>query len=387
MRLTRMFKTSKILAFAPLAIVLTGCLEEKQAQFQAPPPSVTVQTIKMEQIDPFTEFVGRTQATEDVVIKARVKGNLLSRSFEGGHDVKKGDLLFEIDPAPYLAIVNQKKASLTQAKATNEIAVIKWKRGKLLHDAGTISDMNMDELIAAKLKSAAEVTAAKASLDASNLDLKYTKIVAPIDGRISRTHVSIGDLISPDTTEMATLVQLDPVWVNFQASEKAMVAAQKMATGMNVKVNSLSELLMNIKLADGETYPHQGEIDFVDNRVDQSTGTLAIRATFPNPEKMLLPGQYVTVVITAPETQSAILVPQASVQEDQQGRFVLVVDNKNEVKKRIVKMGQRFGIKWEVEDGVNEGDKVIVEGIQKVRPGIKVKATEQTAEAFASQSS
>ncbi|RJG49111.1 efflux RND transporter periplasmic adaptor subunit [Motilimonas pumila] len=361
---------------------ISACSKEKAASFEAPPPAVIVATVKKESVKPFVEFVGRTQATEDVIIKARVKGNLLSRLFAEGNNIKAGDLLFEIDPAPYQSVVNQRKAAMAQAQATYDIAVIKWQRSSKLHKAGTISEMDFDVVVSNKISAEAAVEAAKASLEAAELDLSYTRIVAPIDGRVSRSLVSVGALISPDSTELATLVQLDPIWVNFQASEKQMVETQRGVEQNTMQQISPDDLIMRVRLADGEYYGETGTIDFVDNRIDQSTGTLSVRAVFPNPNSMLLPGQYVTVNMTSPQDSQALLVPQSSVQEDQQGKFLLVVNDQQEVEKRVVTMGLRFGINWSVKKGLEEGDKVIVEGLQKVRPGIKVNIQEQTTKAF-----
>ncbi|MEH6451670.1 MAG: efflux RND transporter periplasmic adaptor subunit, partial [Psychromonas sp.] len=218
------------------------------------------------------------------------------------------------------------------------------------------------------------------------LDLSYTKIIAPITGRIGRTQVSIGDLITANTVELATLVQLDPIWVNFQISEKVLMKARNEFSSDKTPV-TYHDLVVTLHFSETLDYKELGRIDFVDNRVDQSTGTLAIRAIFVNPDKVLLPGQYTNFSITLPETESMLLISQSSVQEEQQGRFVLVVNEQNIVEKRMVTLGDRYGINWAVIDGVDEGDKVIVAGLQKVRVGIEVKGTEQTDKAFEKKAS
>ncbi|WP_210396295.1 efflux RND transporter periplasmic adaptor subunit [Motiliproteus sediminis] len=362
-----------------LLTFLAGC---DQAPPPAPPakPAVVVTTVGYDMVTPNAEFVGRTQASEDVKLQAQVSGPLLRRDFKEGDQVEKGQLLFEIDPAPFKAALSQQQAILTQARAALSVAERNYNRGKQLHPQGMISDSDMDQLTSNKDQAAAKVVQAQSAVDAAQLQLDYTRIEAPISGRISASLVSIGDLISPQVT-LATLVQLDPMWVNFQASEQQVANARQARLDDSQKP-TLDTFDLRLLMPNGNPYERGGSIEFVDNRVDSRTGTINLRASFPNPDGLLLPGMYVTVTVSVPTEQQVILIPQASVQEDQQGRFVMVVGDGNKVVKRLVTLGDRYGVEWQVVEGLQEGERIVVEGLQKIRAGIEVQATEQTIEPF-----
>lgn len=361
--------------------MLTGCDNVAPQKAERPKPNVVIETIKESLVKPEMNFIGRTEATEDVSIRAQVEGQLLKRHFNGGEDIQKGDLLFEIDPAPYQTVVTQKRASLAHAKSALKIATNRWKRGSKLSKSGAISEMDIDELTADRNQKESDVALSKAALETAELNLSYTKITAAISGRISRTKVSLGDLITPNSTELATLVQLDPIWVNFQIAERQILKTHKKFAKGELSIDRKS-LTVIIELDQETTYSYPGEIDFIDNRVDQSTGTLAIRAIFPNPQKILLPGQYTNLTLGLPEASKLLLVSQAAVQEEQQGRFVLVVNDKNSVEKRMVTLSTRYDARWEIEKGLEIGDRVIVDGLQKVQVGSVVDTTENTEQPF-----
>lgn len=376
--LQRILQASTMLVFLT---ALTACEDAQKPKKLVPAPHVIVETIAKSAIKPHMEFIGRTEATEDVSIRAQVEGTLLKRHFTGGDDVTKGDLLFEIDPTPYATTVTQQKAALIHAKSAYKIAKNRWQRGVKLSKTGAISEMDIDELTAQMNQTQADVAIKQAALDSAELNLSYTKIVAPITGRISRSQVSIGDLITANNLELATLVQLDPIWVNFQIAENQLTKARQ---EFSDKTNAIQteDLSVTIQLNEQINFKEPGKIDFIDNRVDQSTGTLAIRAIFANPEKMLLPGQYTNLTLSLPHSTSLLLISQAAVQEEQQGRFVLVVNAQNKVEKRMVKLGARYDVRWEVIDGLKTGEKIIVDGLQKVRVGIAVDTTEATDKPF-----
>lgn len=353
----------------------------------APPPppavkaNVKVLEVAMKEVTPSNDFVGRTEATQDITIKSKVRGNLLKTNFEEGSIVEEGALLFEIDPAQYDAAVKASKALVAQAKAAYDTAVLNFKRGEGLIKDNFISQSDYDNLLSRKLQTAASLQSANAELDNAKLELGYTKIYAPFTGRISRAAVFTGDLISPDQTELADLVQMEPVWVNFQLPEKVLIEAQRAHKSVTTPFK-LSDFPVKIKFPDGTMFDEIGKMDFVDNRVDATTGTLAIRAEFPNKEHIIVPGLYVTVIIESPEMQEVMLIPQRAVQEDQQGRYVLTVDKKNMVGRRNVELGQRYGIDWEVEKGLEKGDLVITEGLQKARVGAEVDHEMDTVQPF-----
>ncbi|MCL1140134.1 efflux RND transporter periplasmic adaptor subunit [Shewanella pneumatophori] len=355
--------------------ITSGCGEAPKPQ-QAMLPSVIVNVAHQKDIIPKTEIVGRTRASEDVVIKSQIQGQLLKRSFVEGDDVTAGDLLFEIDPAAFKAELAQQKAVLKQAVASRDVAVMNWERGRRLLPDGMISAQDMDELTSRKLTTAAGVVQAEAAVQAAELQLSYTKVYAPISGRISNAKVSTGDIITPQS-EMASLVQLQPMWVSFQVPEKGLITAQQNFSKAEQREVKISDIVMRLRLPNGTMFDEVGFIDFVGNRVDAATGTLPVRATFKNDDKLMLPGLFVTLIIESPIKETALLIPQAAVQEDQQGRFVMVLNQQDEVQKRVVELGERFGVEWRVLNGLEDGERIVVEGLQKIRPGIKVNPVEQ----------
>ncbi|WP_351077872.1 efflux RND transporter periplasmic adaptor subunit [Shewanella sp. CAL98-MNA-CIBAN-0140] len=377
------FSLPRSLLIVSLLLLLSACNDAAITQVAAPAPHVVVEIIKEIDIVPEMAFIGRTEATEDVSLRAQVEGVLLKRHFTGGDDVEAGDLLFEIDATPYNTEVNQQKASLKHAQSAYKIAKNRWQRGQKLINTGAISELDIDELTASMNQTESDVAIKQAYLDNALLNLSYTKIMAPISGRISRSKVSTGDLITANNLELATLVQLDPIWVNFQIPEKTLTKARKEFTdGLTVDTDDLTA---TINLSDTLDYPHTGKIDFIDNRIDQSTGTLAIRAIFINPKASLLPGQYTKLSLAMPHEEKIVVISQSAVQEEQQGRFVLVVNEENKIEKRMVKLGARYDVRWEVINGLKLGEKIVVEGLQKVRVGIVVETTEQTETPFASK--
>ncbi|WP_028772639.1 efflux RND transporter periplasmic adaptor subunit [Shewanella waksmanii] len=361
-------------------LVLTACGEAPAPQ-QALLPSVIVNTAQTQQVTPKSEIVGRTEASEDVVIRSQIQGQLLKRNFVEGDDVSAGDLLFEIDPSTYSAELAQQQAVLEQAIASRDVAVMNWERGRRLLPDGMISAQDMDELTSRKLTTAAGVVQAESAVKAAELQLSYTKIYAPISGRISNAMVSTGDIITPQS-DMASLVQLQPMWVTFQVAEKALITAQQNFSKAAKRDIKISDIVINLRLPNGTMFNETGYIDFIGNRVDAATGTLPVRATFDNGEKLMLPGLFVTLVIESPITETALLIPQAAVQEDQQGRFVMVLNENDEVEKRVVELGERFGIDWRVHSGLKDGERIVVDGLQKIRAGIKVEAVEQQVVPF-----
>ncbi|GAA5190231.1 multidrug efflux RND transporter periplasmic adaptor subunit VmeY [Ferrimonas gelatinilytica] len=367
---------------ALLVLGLFGCGREP-ASAPAVPPSVQTLTVSERTVQPKAEFVGRTRAFEDVTLQPQISGQVLERHFNEGQTVSAGDLLFTIDPESYRSEVTQAEALLEQAIAARDVAVLNWERGRRLHPDGMISDNDMDELTARKLQSEAQVGQLQAALERAQLQLSYTQVKAPIDGRISVSLVATGDLVTPQT-DLATLVQADPIYVFFQTSEREATRVRRMISNSDEEID-LSALPVAMVLPDGERFDQQGVIDFVDNRVDAATGTIAIRARFPNPNRFLVPGMYVNVELSSPNEEKRLLVPQSAVQEDQQGRYVMVVDKDNTVNKRIIELRDRFGIDWAVTRGLEPGEQIVVEGLQKIRPGAVVTPVAQEAQPFQSE--
>jgi membrane fusion protein (multidrug efflux system) len=359
------------------AIVLALCLG---ACSQEPPPplvvEVVVDTAVLDPYQPKSAFVGRLQAIEDVSIQAQVTGYLLARRFREGDMVEAGDILYEIDPAAFEAELARAKADLAKARATQANAERNFKRGQELVPDGNISKSEMDQLEADRLEADAEVAAAEAKLKTAEVNLGYTKIRAPISGRIGRSKLSTGDLVGPNSGVLTTLVSVDPIHALFQLSEATLVQiiVQRMGQpgAQNLNDIDLSDLVVRLELRNGVFYPEIGRVDYFSNRISVDTGTLEARAVIPNPYGLLVPGQYVRVVIVQEELSEALFVPQAAVQADQEGSFVLVVEG-GVVQRRNVVLDERVEERIVVLQGLEEGEQVIVRGLQQVRPGQPVR--------------
>lgn len=358
--------------------LLAACGDDQktsgQAGAQQAVPAVTVTPVVSKPISAAFEFVGQTEAFQTVDLRARVTGFLLEQPFEEGAVVDKGALLYVIDPSEFDAKRASAAAKVERVKATIEEAERQLQRYSVLVERGTASEAKLDEAKATEGEARADLAAAKADLDQTELDVGYTKITSPIKGKIGKSSVDVGNLIGPDSGVLATVVAQDPIRVTFSVSEREYLNYQKA-----IKEGRAAGVTPRIELADGEVYGHDGKLDFIDNRVDPETGTIKIRLLFPNPDTLLLPGQFVNVTLISKEPESQLVVPQAAVQENQAGPFVLVVDKENRVATRPVKTGQRTGTDIVVSDGISEGETVIVEGIQKVRPGAKVKPVQTKA--------
>lgn len=322
------------------------------------------------------EFVSRTRASEDAEIRARVTGNIVERAFNEGQVVQEGSLLFRIDPRPYQAALHVAQAELSQADAAVGVAERNLGRGKELAPDGYISDAEMDKLQGEFDRSVALRDAAIAAVEKAQIDLDFTDIRAPFTGTAGRSQLSIGDLVDPSAGALVTLVQLDPMLADFDVNEQAL--AQNMKLNQERTLQGLEPMVFipKLRLVTGDEYVHPGEIDYANNRVNASTGTVSVTAKFPNPDSTLVPGQFVRVVVQRGGSQDQLLIPQPSILEDMQGSYVYIVDDSSSVVRRNVQLGRRHEINRVVESGLAEGDRVIVNGIQKVRPGMVVATSE-----------
>jgi len=322
------------------------------------------------EVNPAAEFVGRVEAIQAVDLKVRVEGYIQKVAFNEGASVKKGELLFLIDQAPYRAKVNEAKAKVALAQASLGKAERYITRLKSVR-AGGVAATDMDNALAAEQTARAQLQEAKASLEQSEINLGYTSITAPISGRIGHAAFTVGNLVGPNSGALARLVQLNPIRVVWSISENEFVATKLKALA-NPK-ETVAQLVPRLKLPDGHTYAAAGKLDFTDPQVDPGTGTIAVRAVFPNPDGVLLPGQYVTVLIRRQKPRRMAVVPQAAVLEDRDGLYVLVVDQENRVRQRRITRGAEVGTGWAVESGLQPGETIIVHGLQMVRPGQQVR--------------
>jgi len=358
-----------------IAMVLSGYVRAQMQPGGAPLTAVSVVEVKKAKVAQQVERVGRIRSVDDIELRARVQGFLVAREFAEGADVKAGDLLFVIEKEPYEIEVERTKAELARAMAQLENTQRDLGRAQVLRRQGNVSQSTLDDALAEKQQAEADVQARKAALRAAELNLSYTEIRAPVDGRIGLAQYSVGDLVGPDSDVLATIVTLDPIEVYVEVPETVLFNARRRDEARRQQGQPPVQVTPRIRLRDGAQYGYGGKVDFRDNQINPTTGTQTARAVFPNPEKLLLPGQYVTVFVQIGEEQDKLLIPQVAVQEDQAGYFVLVVNDADEVEIRRVDVGDRQGIFFVVENGLAEGERVIFQGVQKVRPGMKVVPT------------
>jgi membrane fusion protein (multidrug efflux system) len=338
---------------------------------EGPPPLVTVAPVTLQDVNPPEEYVGHVEAIQSVDLQARVEGFLEEVRFKEGHFVHAGDLLYVIEQDLYQANVKADRARVEQLRAILTKASQYLERVQTVRSGG-VSAADIDNAVAEEARARAQLEEARATLERSELNLGYTTIRAPISGRIGRTAYTAGNLVGPASGPLARIVQMDPIRVVYSISENDMVTIQ-MALKDAAERQKNPLLVPRIRLSTGQTYPVAGQLDFVNNEVDAATGTIAVWAVFDNPDGLLLPGQYVTVLVTRSQPKLMPVIPQSAVLEDHDGTYVLVVEGQGRVSMRRVKTGPVIGVNWAMESGLDVGEMVIVEGTQKAQPGHIVK--------------
>ncbi|NDJ58627.1 efflux RND transporter periplasmic adaptor subunit [Enterobacteriaceae bacterium 4M9] len=375
--------------FSPLAVVLmlsgsialTGCNDEQQQQQGAQAQAVGVVTLKNEPLQITTELPGRTSAVRVAEVRPQVSGIILKRNFVEGSNVQAGESLYQIDPATYQATYESAKGDLARAQASASVARITLNRYKKLLGTNYISQQDYDTAQSTSLQADASVVAAKAAVETARINLAYTKVTSPISGRIGKSAFTEGALVqNGQTTALATVQQLDHIYVDVtQSSNDFLRLQQEMANGTLKQENGKAKVTLTT--ADGITYPQTGTLQFSDVTVDQTTGSITLRALFPNPNGTLLPGMFVRASLDEGTNPNALLVPQQGITRTPRGDATAMVVGKDEkVEVRQVTTSQAIGDKWLVTEGLQSGDRVIVSGLQKVRPGAQVKAEEQKAD-------
>lgn len=366
-----------VLAFSlsSALLFLVGCGESQSPASQATLPKVSVESVVTVDYQPKRAYVGRVEAVEDVNITAQVSGYLKERHFTEGQIVEKGQLLYSIEPSSFEAQVASARASVAQAKASLKRAENDFKRAKNLLPKGSISQSEFDTRQADQLGAVAKLQAANAELLLAEVNLSHTQILAPFTGRISESNVSIGDLVSPASGTLTTLVSLDPVLASFQLSERERLSFgfERVKGDGNADANDVEVRLI---LENGAVHPQLGKLDYVSNRIDLSTGTLSMRASVPNSKQTLLPGQHIKVELTAQKSKPVVVIPRRAVQTDIAGDFVMLVTEGNIAERRDVELGIQTPQGIIVTTGISENDKVIVSGLQRVRNGVTVDVTE-----------
>ncbi|ENB2087108.1 multidrug efflux RND transporter periplasmic adaptor subunit VmeY [Vibrio alginolyticus] len=365
-------KKKPLVALMAATAILAGCGEANNAQTKGQAPLVVTQDVTVIDYQPSKSYIGRIEAVEDTNITAQISGYLKARHFEEGQMVEKGQLLYSIEPSSFEAQVASAKAALAQAKAALKKAELDHTRGKNLLPRGSISQSEFDALTAALLGARAELEAANAQLKLAEVNLSYTQIRAPFSGRISDTKVSTGDLVSPSSGVLTTLVSLDPVHTSFSVSER-----ERLAMGMDqVKGDGSAEsnrVEVQLELENGQFFEHLGKLDFLGNRIDTKTGTIAMRALVPNPEQKLLPGQHIKVNLRDKNTKDVIVIPRRAVQTDLEGDFVMVMAEGSVAERRNVELGPQVEQGIIIREGLDQEDTVITQGLQRVRNGVEVR--------------
>ena len=322
----------------------------------------------------FEDFVGQTMAVMTIDVRARVTGYLDKVNFDDGADVNQDVVLFQIDPRPYEAEVARTKASLEQAVAHNKRLEADYHRAQTLLAREQLARADYDLTAGDYSESGAMVGIARAQYDLALLNLGFTKVTAPITGRLSRRLVDPGNLVSQDNTILTSIVSLDTIYVYFDLDERTLLKLRRLVNAGKIKSRTEAEIPVFGALADEEGFPHRGTINFSDNRLDTNTGTLRVRAVIPNPKpRAFSPGMYMKVHLPVGTPHMAMLVPEEAVGTDQGERYVYVVDEKDTVAQRRIKAGNLYFQKWRaVDEGIGPDDRVVVSGLQRVRPGLKV---------------
>jgi membrane fusion protein (multidrug efflux system) len=389
MRLSRIVKRSAwggLLAAA--AASLAGCGSSGHAgSHAAPPPPVTVLAVQPQQVPITRSFTGRLSAYREANVLARVSGVLRKRLYKEGDRVKAGQPLFEIDPAPYRAALDAALGALAQAKANAANAHVTAQRDRALISSHLVSLSQLDTDEAAERSSAAAVKQAEANAESARINLGYTNVTSPIAGIAGEQQVTEGALVGQGTPTLLTTVdQIDPIYVNFDEPATQLEELSSLEQAGQVTAASGSQARVQLTLPDGSPYGLPGTLDFRAATVDPSTGTAALRGIIPNPQRNLLPGMFVNLILTIGVANHAFLVPQIALQRDAQGPYVFTVGDDSTVAVKRVRTEGASGTDWIVSSGLSAGDRIIVSGIQAVHPGAKVAATEAPASAARSAS-
>jgi RND family efflux transporter MFP subunit len=367
-----------ILAMTLAGLLLSGCNEEKKTATPPPPPKVTVATPTVQDVVHYRYFTGYTEAQKSIELRARVEGNLESFTFQPGALVKKGDLLFTIDPKPLEADVAKVVANLKTRQAEEKLADATLKRKESAYKQKAVSELAVLEARAELSKAKSQVQEAQAELVSAQLQLSYTKIYAPEHGRISRNLVDVGNLVGTggDKTLLATLVLADPIHVYFNMDERSFLLFKNYFRE-NGKELRKDKVTVDLALEGDSSFPYSGVGDYLANELDLATGTILARATFPNSDLFIVPGFFAKIRIPISDPTSSLLVPEVAISSDQRGRFLLTVASDGTVEYKPIEIGPLVSGMRVIKKGIKEDDRVIIKGIQRARPGAKV--TPQTA--------
>ncbi len=366
-----------------LVLALAACDNKPATPPPSPPPEVKVVTMTPERVAVTTELPGRTSAFRVAEVRPQVSGIILKRLFTEGGPVKAGEALYRIDPAPYAAALQSAKAALTKATATANAAAVKAKRYRELVNRDVVSRQAFDDVMAAEAESAAQVGVAKAAVDTAKINLMYTNVLSPLDGMIGSSAFTEGALATANqTAPLATVTQLDPMYVDVTQSSAELLRLRRAIAAGTLQGADAAQAPVTLRLDDGQLYAEKGKLQFSDVTVDPTTGSVRLRAVFPNPQHDLLPGLFVRAVIEQAVQDNALTVPQtALVRQPDGSAAVWVVDPDNMVSLRSITVGATQGATWRVTNGLTAGERVVTEGLQKIRPGMKVRFAPESEQA------
>jgi len=363
-----------LVSLAAMVLMLEGCGQGQSAVPAAPPPPpVSVATVIEKQVNDWDEFTGRLEAIDKVEIRPRVSGYIERIAFREGSEVNKGDLLFEIDARPFRAELDRVEAELARAKSQSELAQSQLRRSEQLLQQNFISQQAYDDRVSASREAAANMKAAEAAVTNARLNLDYTKVRAPVAGRVSRAEVTVGNLVNglggPNATLLTTLVSLDPIYAYFEGDEQVYLKYGELARASARASSGSDRNPIYLGLANEQGHPHKGYVDFVDNQLNTQTGTIRARAVFDNKDRIFTPGLFARLKLIGSGNYDAILINDRAIGTDQSKKFVLVVGADNKAMYREVKVGPMVDNLRVIKQGLKPGEVIVVNGIQRVRPG------------------
>jgi multidrug efflux system membrane fusion protein len=370
----RLVSVSTVAAW-PILLLITGCGSSGGAPSAAPPPEVSVAQVLQKRVKDWDEFTGRLQAVETVEIRPRVSGYIDQVAFTEGKVVKRGDLLFIIDPRPYKADYDRAAADVKRFKTTLELARIEQKRVQHLKESGAVSQEEVDERDSTVAQGEANVAGAEASLESAALNMSFTRVISPIDGRVSRAEVTKGNLVTGGInggTFLTSVVSLDPIYLYFEGDEATYLRYIALARSGERPSSRDAPNPVRVGLANEEGFPHEGTMDFVDNQVNSQTGTIRARAVLPNKDGLYIPGLFARVQLLGSSEYTAVLIDDRAVNTDQSQKYVLLLAAGNKIEYRRVKLGRVIDGLRIVREGLKPGDVIVVNGAQRVHPGIVV---------------
>jgi membrane fusion protein, multidrug efflux system len=365
----------RISIFLVAAALLLGAGCKPKSRVTPPPPMVEVAPVTQGDVPIYHEWIGSLDGLVNAQIRAQVTGYLIEQGYREGDPIKKGDLLFQIDPRPFKAVLDQAKGVLAQAEARSGKTALDVKRYAPLVKDRAVSQEEYDDAVQANLEAKAAVVSAQAQVEQAQLNLGFTRITSPIDGIASIAKAQLGDLVGPATGELTTVSTIDPIKAYYNVTEQAYINFTKMFSTETDRIERLKQLDINLILGDGTVYPLKGRIFAADRQIGQTTGALRVEALFPNPGYALRPGEYARVRVKLDLKHDSLLVPQRAVSELQGSYQVAVVDQDNKIHIQAVRVGDKSGNMWVIEEGLRPGQRVVVEGTQKVREGVTVSTT------------